>query len=90
MKKICLRIVAIAIAMSMIVSLLPVMSFAGEAKTKNYLFMGDSMSYNFVNDRHYYTKDLDKYGHYPAQIADYFGYNCMNELGSSVFTLGGG
>lgn len=70
--------------------MMPVFSFAqNNEDTKKYLFMGDSMSYNFVNDRHSYTKELGKNDHYPAIIALTLGYEGMNLLGVTPFTRGG-
>lgn len=83
------KLLSVLLIMMLLVTSLPSMAFAEDNAKKNYLFMGDSMSYNFVNDRHAYTTELAKDGHYPAQLATEMGYNCINKLGVSPFSHGG-
>lgn len=80
MKKRIRSTLSIVLTLVLIVGMMPLSIYAGTSKyRKNYLFIGDSMTYNFVNGRHYYTKELDINGHYPVQVAGKMGYTILNE-----------
>lgn len=93
MRSLSRKALMVILIVTLSISMLPAMTFAGTAEGTQlkYLYIGDSMSYNFANGRHKYTSELGSDGHYPAQIVNEMGYECLNKEGgeSNQFNNGG-